>query len=329
MWPPSSEDSLLARSTIAIAFQRIIERTRRSSCSSTGYSGSRCGGIVLRYGDVPAGIGAAPVIWAWPTTRSSRCWARSGPSWSKTASSASSHSRVSWGSMSCLSMPAFPSGPVLSVVHRPHGLHLPIGGPPRITRLSERGAARHPRAQTRARRVVSAIAAALALAASGCGSAASQAARPVMATAVGAARPCAARACTPPASVPDRRFTRLRIPPSARGHRAPLVLALHFASGTGEQTELVSRLTPPGASLGLRRGLSDRRRRQLVVDRRRWGGRADDRDDRAQRLHRPGARLRGRHLQRRLHVDRCSPAASPAGSRRRAVRSRRRRDRTV
>src|SRR6476620_3111624 len=104
MWPPSSEDSLLARSTIAMAFQRIIERRRRSSCSSTGYSGSFCGGIVFRYGVVPAGDGAAPVSCAWPTTRSSSCWARSGPSLSRTASSASSHSRVSWGSMSCLSM---------------------------------------------------------------------------------------------------------------------------------------------------------------------------------------------------------------------------------
>src|SRR5450755_2186308 len=28
MWPPSSEDSLLARTTIAIAFQRTIERRR-------------------------------------------------------------------------------------------------------------------------------------------------------------------------------------------------------------------------------------------------------------------------------------------------------------
>ena len=30
MWPPSSEDSLLARTTIAIAFQRMIDRSRRS-----------------------------------------------------------------------------------------------------------------------------------------------------------------------------------------------------------------------------------------------------------------------------------------------------------
>jgi hypothetical protein len=31
MWPPSSDDSLFARSTIAIAFQRRIERSRRST----------------------------------------------------------------------------------------------------------------------------------------------------------------------------------------------------------------------------------------------------------------------------------------------------------
>ena len=37
---------------------------------------------------------------AWPTTRSSRNCARCGPSLSTTASSASSHSRVSWGSTS-------------------------------------------------------------------------------------------------------------------------------------------------------------------------------------------------------------------------------------
>ena len=61
------------------------------------------------YGVVPAGAGAAPVSWAWPTTRSSRSWARPGPSWSTTASSASSHSRVSCGSMSCCSMVPFSS----------------------------------------------------------------------------------------------------------------------------------------------------------------------------------------------------------------------------
>src|SRR3954468_4573060 len=107
MWPPSSDEVLLALRTVAIAFQRTMLRTRRSSASSTGCSGSSCGGIVFRYGVVPAGAGAAPVSWACPTTRSRRNCARSGPSFATTASSASSHSRVSWGSTStCDAMPA-------------------------------------------------------------------------------------------------------------------------------------------------------------------------------------------------------------------------------
>src|SRR3954451_7666015 len=100
MWPPSSDDVLLAFRTVAIAFQRTIDRTRRSSASSTGCGGSSCGGIVFRYGVVPAGAGAAPVSWACPTTRSSKNCARCAPSLATTASSASSHSRVSWGSTS-------------------------------------------------------------------------------------------------------------------------------------------------------------------------------------------------------------------------------------
>jgi hypothetical protein len=65
--------------------------------------------VVARWCCGSAGCaGAAPVSWAWPTTRSSRCWARPGPSCSTTASSASSHSRVSCGSMSCCSMLPFP-----------------------------------------------------------------------------------------------------------------------------------------------------------------------------------------------------------------------------
>ena len=55
---------------------------------------------MFRYGVVPAGAGAAPVSCACPTTRSSRNCARCGPSLLTTASSASSHSRVSWGSTS-------------------------------------------------------------------------------------------------------------------------------------------------------------------------------------------------------------------------------------
>ena len=40
MWPPSSEDSLFARRIIAIAFQRMSERTRRSIAGSPGSGGS-------------------------------------------------------------------------------------------------------------------------------------------------------------------------------------------------------------------------------------------------------------------------------------------------
>src|SRR3954454_14946665 len=100
MWPPSSLEVLLALRIVAIAFQRTMLRTRRSSCSSTGRDGSSCGGIVFRYGVLPAGAGVAPLSWAWPITRSSRNCARCGPSLATTASSASSHSRVSWGSTS-------------------------------------------------------------------------------------------------------------------------------------------------------------------------------------------------------------------------------------
>src|SRR3954453_4589888 len=100
MCPPSSELVLFALRIVAIAFQRTMLPTRRSSASSTGSGGSSCGGIVFRYGVVPAGAGAAPVGCAWPTTRSSRNCARCAPSLATTASSASSHSRVSWGSTS-------------------------------------------------------------------------------------------------------------------------------------------------------------------------------------------------------------------------------------
>ncbi len=44
--------------------------------------------------------------------------------------------------------------------------------------------------------------------------------------------------------------TILRVPPRARGHRAPLILALHFASGTGAQMEQATRYTPQAARSG-------------------------------------------------------------------------------
>src|SRR3954453_20583583 len=56
--------------------------------------------MVFRYGVVPAGAGVAPESCACPMTRSNRNCARCGPSLATTASSASSHSRVSCGSTS-------------------------------------------------------------------------------------------------------------------------------------------------------------------------------------------------------------------------------------
>ncbi len=47
MCPPSSEDSLLARRIVAIAFQRMRDRTRRSIAGSPGSGGSSWRWIVL------------------------------------------------------------------------------------------------------------------------------------------------------------------------------------------------------------------------------------------------------------------------------------------
>ena len=53
IWPPSSEDSAFARSTMASAFHRISDRMRWSIASSCGLSRSSfSGGIVFRYGVV-------------------------------------------------------------------------------------------------------------------------------------------------------------------------------------------------------------------------------------------------------------------------------------
>src|SRR3954447_4353418 len=100
MWPPSSEDSLLACSTVAIAFQRMSERMRCSSSRSPGNGASSSGGIVLTYGVLSATSIGTPEARACSSTRSSSSCARSGPSWRTTASSASSHSCVSRASTS-------------------------------------------------------------------------------------------------------------------------------------------------------------------------------------------------------------------------------------
>jgi polyhydroxybutyrate depolymerase len=65
------------------------------------------------------------------------------------------------------------------------------------------------------------------------------------------AGPCAKASAPPLARVPGAPLdTILRVPASARGHRAPLVLALHFASGTGAEMENAIRLTPEARRSG-------------------------------------------------------------------------------
>ena len=62
---------------------------------------------------------------------------------------------------------------------------------------------------------------------------------------------CAAGAAAPPSKVTGAPLdTILRVPPRARGHRAPLILALHFASGTGSQMEQATRYTPQARRSG-------------------------------------------------------------------------------
>jgi len=71
------------------------------------------------------------------------------------------------------------------------------------------------------------------------------------ASATQASPACATGAKTPPGKVPGAPLdTLLRVPASARGHRAPLVLALHFAGGTGAQMEQATRYTPQAAKAG-------------------------------------------------------------------------------
>src|SRR3546814_3171384 len=60
MWPPRSPGLRLARTTIAIAFQRISERMRHSICASPGDLASWPGGMVLMYSVVGANGRCAP-----------------------------------------------------------------------------------------------------------------------------------------------------------------------------------------------------------------------------------------------------------------------------
>jgi polyhydroxybutyrate depolymerase len=62
---------------------------------------------------------------------------------------------------------------------------------------------------------------------------------------------CGAGAKAAPSTVPGAPLdTLLRVPAKARGHRAPLILALHFASGTGSQMEQATRYTPEARRAG-------------------------------------------------------------------------------
>jgi polyhydroxybutyrate depolymerase len=62
---------------------------------------------------------------------------------------------------------------------------------------------------------------------------------------------CGAGAASPPAKATGAPLdTILRVPPSARGHRAPLILALHFAGGTGSQMEQATGYTPQARRSG-------------------------------------------------------------------------------
>lgn len=62
---------------------------------------------------------------------------------------------------------------------------------------------------------------------------------------------CAATAPAPRGKVAGAALdTILRVPAKLRGKRAPLVLALHFASGSGAQMEQVTRLTPEARRSG-------------------------------------------------------------------------------
>jgi polyhydroxybutyrate depolymerase len=62
---------------------------------------------------------------------------------------------------------------------------------------------------------------------------------------------CSSGAKAPPSTVSGAPLqTLLRVPAKARGHRAPLILALHFASGTGAQMEEATRYTPEAERSG-------------------------------------------------------------------------------
>jgi polyhydroxybutyrate depolymerase len=107
-------------------------------------------------------------------------------------------------------------------------------------------------------RPLAAVACAVALLVAACGSSSSDdppAQTPAPAAAAASAgrasAACSAGAKAAPSKLADAPLdTILRVPAKARGHRAPLILALHFASGTGAQMEQATRYTPQAARSG-------------------------------------------------------------------------------
>lgn len=104
-------------------------------------------------------------------------------------------------------------------------------------------------------RVLGALVVTCAALLAGCGSAGDDAPATTATRTAAPAAAAAATACSAPNAVSSKVAgapldTILRVPPSARGRRAPLVLALHFASGSGAEMEQVTRLTPQARRAG-------------------------------------------------------------------------------
>jgi polyhydroxybutyrate depolymerase len=106
-------------------------------------------------------------------------------------------------------------------------------------------------------RLVSLVAVVAALLLGGCGSSDAPAPRTAGAaasrtvTAVALRTPCSPGAPAAPAKVPGAPLdTILRVPAAARHRQVPLVIALHFASGTGALMEQSTRLTPEARRAG-------------------------------------------------------------------------------
>ncbi len=76
MWPPMPSDSRLARTTIAMAFQRIRLLMRRSISRLPGSGVSSSGRIVLTYAVTALNGSATPLTRAWWRSVASSRWTR-------------------------------------------------------------------------------------------------------------------------------------------------------------------------------------------------------------------------------------------------------------